>query len=283
MDKKMKNSGITKAVILAAGLGKRMQQGEAVGIDAKTAQLAGKGLKALIPLGDRPFLDYGIDNLIEAGFREICLVVGTHCEEIREYYESKKKTLAEKGVTVAFAYQAEPKGTANAVYSARSFAGNDEFCLVNCDNVYDVEDLRNLRNAESGRCYTVGYDKNSLARNGNIPRERIERFAVMDVDERMNLKKIVEKPSADMLATNPNLLVSMNCFRFTSRIFEACSKIKPHPERKEYELPSAVQYIIDKDLNEFLVIPSKKSVLDLTGKSDIAPVRKLLAGRKIEW
>lgn len=279
----MNNDGITKVVILAAGLGKRMQQGEVIGIDSKTALLAGKGLKALIPLGDRPFLDYGIDNLIKSGFRKICLVVGTHCEEIREYYEGKKNSLARKGVTIDFAYQAEPRGTANAVYSAKSFAGSDEFCLVNCDNVYDVEDLRNLREAESERCYTIGYDKDSLARNGNIPRERIEKFAVMDVDESMNLQRIVEKPSAEMIANNPNLLVSMNCFRFTSRIFEACSKIKPHPERKEYELPSAVQYIIDKGLNEFKVINSKKSVLDLTGKSDIASVRKILAGRKIEW
>lgn len=279
----MKNNGITKAVILAAGLGKRMQQGEASGIDARTAEIAGKGLKALIPLGNRPFLDYGIDNLIKAGFSEICLVIGKHCEEIREYYEGKRDALAKRGVRVDFAYQEKPLGTANAVYSAREFAGKDDFCLINCDNIYDVNDLSRLREARKGSCYTMGYDRFSLAKGSNIPSERIERFAVMSYDSDMNLRRIVEKPSAEMLAKNNSFLVSMNCFRFTSEVFDACSKIKPHPDRKEYELPSAVQYIIDNGLRDFKVIKSDKSVLDLTGRSDIEPVRKLLEGRKIEW
>jgi len=279
----MKYEGITKVVILAAGLGNRMRAGDNAGLDSRTVSVAEKGLKALIPLGDRPFLDYGIDNLIEAGFREICLVIGKNSDEIKRYYEEKQASLSRKSVKINFAYQEKPLGTANAVYSARDFAGNDEFCLVNCDNVYDIEDLRNLRIAKKGACYTIGYDKNSLAKGSNIPLDRIERFAVMSFDDEMNLKKIIEKPSQQMIAENPELLVSMNCFRFTSRIFEACAKIRPHPERKEYELPSAVQYIIDNGLNEFKVIASDKSVLDLTGKSDIEPVRKLLQGRKIEW
>ena len=73
-----------KAVILARGLGTRMQKDDgSAPLDDRTADLASRGLKGLIPIHGRPFLDYVIAELLEAGLNEITLVVGPESDELR--------------------------------------------------------------------------------------------------------------------------------------------------------------------------------------------------------
>ena len=83
----MKSSGVTKAVILARGMGTRMRraEGDSPQLDAQQAQMADSGLKAMIPVG-RPFLDYVLSGLADAGFREVCLVIGPEHGIVRDYY-----------------------------------------------------------------------------------------------------------------------------------------------------------------------------------------------------
>ena len=65
-----------KVVILARGLGTRMRAGNAeADLDAGQEAVAATGVKALIPI-DRPFLDYVLGDLAEAGYRRVCLVIG---------------------------------------------------------------------------------------------------------------------------------------------------------------------------------------------------------------
>ena len=73
--------------------------------------VAATGVKALVPI-DRPFLDYVLTALADAGYRQICLVVGPEHEVLREYYG---RTLSYQRRSVDFALQVEPKGTADAV------------------------------------------------------------------------------------------------------------------------------------------------------------------------
>ncbi|MGA1200101.1 MAG: nucleotidyltransferase family protein, partial [Candidatus Latescibacterota bacterium] len=97
---------MTKAVIMAAGLGKRMQQKTTEGaVDAQQAQVADTGIKGLIPI-DRPFLDYVMSALADAGYQEICLVVGPRHQAIRDYYGQLETTR----LAIHFAEQKEPKG-----------------------------------------------------------------------------------------------------------------------------------------------------------------------------
>lgn len=272
-----------KAVILARGLGTRMQREvEGVQLDETTRAWANKGMKAMIPIAGRPFVDYVVENCRRAGFTEICFVVAPDNDVIREHYAAHAERL--KPVTIHFANQLEPKGTADAVDAAKEFVGEESFVMLNCDNLYPVSDLLALRAVEEGTNALPGYDREQLIAKSNIPPDRIARFAVVDVDEQWNLKRIVEKPdNPEDYAVNGKVFVSMNVFRFTPDIFAACEKIEPHPQRGEYELPSAVQYLIDHRLAPFKVIPSQEGVLDLTGKADIASVRQLLEGMRIEW
>ncbi len=268
---------IEKAVILAGGLGKRMQEPAPSALDAPTNELASKGLKSFIPIGGRPFLDYSIGTLMEAGYTKICLVLGMHSRPIETYYLGKQDSLKQRGVALAFAYQREPLGTADALQAAAAFVGSDEFCMINGDNLYPVHDLKRLREAPSGSCYMIGYDKNALVANSNIPAERIARFAVVVCTDGL-LQNIIEKPEH----AEQYQQVSMNCFRFTPAIIAACARIQPHPVRGEYELPSAVSFLLEKGML-CKVLPSYESVLDLTGRGDIEAVRELLGGRKLTW
>ncbi len=276
---------INKMVILAGGVGKRMQaESQQTRLDENTRKVADSGIKALIPINDRPFLDYCIHNIIKAGFTDLCLVLGPNTESIREYYEKHKERLARKGVSISYALQEKPLGTGNALLAANTFAGKDSFCMVNCDNLYSVKDLQALREAREGECYMIVHESKALVRKGNIPAERIKRFGIVDFDSDFRMKNIVEKPeNPEKYSINGNIHVSMSCFRFTPAIFISCKNIKPHPVRGEYELTSAIHELISKYSVPVKVIPSHEPVLDLTGKTDIESVAKILAKVKIDW
>jgi dTDP-glucose pyrophosphorylase len=128
----------TQAVILARGLGSRMRRetpdGDAAGLSAEQRTAAASGAKGMMPLGSRPFLDYVISALGDAGITEVVLVIGPEHQAVREYYSSG----TERRVAVKFAVQAEPKGTADAVQSARGVVRDAPFLVMNSDNYYPV-------------------------------------------------------------------------------------------------------------------------------------------------
>ena len=74
-----------KAVILARGLGTRMRKDDSSAeLSGEQAKFAGMGVKAMIPI-ERPFLDYVISALADAGYRRICLVVGAEHGDMKDY------------------------------------------------------------------------------------------------------------------------------------------------------------------------------------------------------
>ena len=131
---------------------------------------------------------------------------------------------------------------------------------------------------------TAAFERDALIAKSNIAADRIHRFAVMDIDEAGRLRRIVEKPdNPEDYAHDGKLYVSMNCFLFTPDIFQACDAIKPDPVRKEYELPTAVQYNIDRMGLTYQVVKCAEGVLDLTGRGDIELVRRYLTGHEVRF
>lgn len=254
-----------KAVILARGLGKRMRTDDgASSLSADQQQVAELGIKALMPVsGGKTMLELITATLYEAGFDEICLVIGPEHDAVREF-------CSEKGMQVEFAIQETAAGTADAVLAASHWIQGEElFLVVNSDNLYPVESLRRLRRAN--RPGLLGFEREALIENGNIPAERIAKFATLEVDAEGDLSHIVEKPEA----VEPGSLVSMNAWLFSPMIFEACRSIGLS-ERGEYEIASAVQYAIDNLGERFAVVTSSEGVLDLSSRADIASVRRFL-------
>ena len=230
----MTQTSIEKAVILARGLGTRMRRpDDSAALDDEQAAIAQSGVKAMIPIG-RPFLDYVLSALADAGYRRVCLVVPPDHDAIRKYYHDEVRP---ERISVEFAVQEKPKGTANAVAAVESFADADPFLVINSDNYYPIESLSRLR--EETGCATSLFERESMIAGSNIPEDRVRAFAVGQIDDRQLLRRVIEKPDEATLASMPKpLWLSMNCWRFGPSIFEACRKIKPS-QRGELELPDS--------------------------------------------
>jgi glucose-1-phosphate thymidylyltransferase len=247
----------------------RAQAGAAV-LSAEPQRLADEGAKGMIPIG-RPFLDYVISALADAGITDVVLVIGPGQREVRDYFT---QTAPPRRARVSFAEQAQPKGTADAVLAAERSTGSAPFLVLNADNLYPVSAVRDL--AAIGGNGLVCFDAGALVRKSNIDAERVLRFALCDVDAGGWLTNIVEKPAADHpLAQAPERLVSMNLWSFTPAIFEACRRTTPSA-RGELEIQAAV-VIAMRDLGlRFRAVRSREGVLDLSTRADIGAVAERL-------
>jgi len=270
---------IRKVVILARGLGTRMQkEDQSVALDESQAQAARRGLKALIPLANgRVFLDYLLSSVADAGYSEVCLVVAPEHEELRRRYQQEMPL---RRLSITFAVQEKPLGTANAVAAAEEFAGGDDFIMINSDNYYPVAALTGLRELKGAG--VALFDQDTMLARSNIAAERIKAFAVGLVERDGRLVRILEKPTADVLSQLPRpLWLSMNCWRFRPSIFEACRRIDLSP-RGEYEITDAVQYAIDRLGEEFRAVLVREPVFDMTSRSDIPSMAARLADVSVE-
>src|SRR5699024_8983615 len=121
---------ITTAVVLARGLGSRMRAAGQGALSSEQAAAAAAGHKALVPVGAHRLVADSVSALGDAGIRRAVLVVAPEHEEFSRHLAE----LAPSRLEVTLAVQAEPRGTANAVASAREAVGDAPFIMVNGDN-----------------------------------------------------------------------------------------------------------------------------------------------------
>jgi len=121
-----------KAVILAAGEGTRMRpftRGQP---------------KVMLPVGNRPVLEYLVRALARSGIRDIIIVVGYHKERIMSHFEDGK----DWKVHIQYVLQGKQLGTAHALKMAEAYLKEDPcFLLLAGDNIVDEEDLADLANS----------------------------------------------------------------------------------------------------------------------------------------
>jgi dTDP-glucose pyrophosphorylase len=285
---------VTRAVVLARGLGTRMRLQAtddslvALGadaalspppaLDAPQAEAADRGIKAMMPIGPggRPFLDFILSALADAGYTDVCLVVGPDHQPMRERYASTRR------LRIAFAVQAEPRGTADALLAAEPFAGGGDVLVVNGDNYYPIAALRALRLLDSAG--TVLFDADALVRTSNIPADRLRAFAMGVVDADDVLIDLIEKPDEEtwraLAASGARALISMNCWRLPPAIFDICRQLTPSA-RGELELPQAIRNAVAAGMR-FRVVRSEEGVLDLSRRVDIAAVTARLRDVRVD-
>jgi glucose-1-phosphate thymidylyltransferase len=247
------------------------------GLTLEQAAIANTGLKAMMPFGGRPFLDYVLRAIADAGGSDACLIVGPEHAIVHDYYTRERPPTR---LRVTFAVQPEPRGTADAVLAAESFAGADPFIVMNSDNYYPAAVLRELAALDGPGL--PAFSKQGLIRHAHIEPERVRDYAVLRIAEDGMLDDIVEKPdAATMAALGGEFFVSMNCWRLDTGIFEACRRVRPSP-RGELELPNAVRLAIHEMHHRFRTFPVHGSVLDLSHRSDIPAVARQLASLPAE-
>lgn len=245
---------------------------EGVELTAEQSAAADRGLKALVPIGGRPYLAHVLHELADAGFEEACLVVGPGSDDpVRRAVEG----MDIRRLRIDFAVQVEPRGGADAVLAAEPVVGDRSFVVINADNVISASVLSLLRELDGPGL--VAFDREALIRESNIPPDRVAAFALID-EEDGYLAGIVEKPDPEVVRGRADDPVSMTCWRFEASMFDACRSVAPSP-RGELELPDAVALAVEGGAR-LRVVHVAAGVLDLSRREDIPHVERRLAGRE---
>lgn len=242
---------IEKVVVAAAGQGTRM------------LHLTNNKPKHLINVQQRPFLSYVLDNLLEAGYREIILVVGYKEELIKNFLEEYKNCLKkDNGCKIDVVSQYEilgskekEYGTACPIKCVKNFVKGSDFVYVNGDNLYSVEDLKAMR---------IDDDYNYVA---GLIHDHPEKYGVLITDEGF-LKEIKEKPKEFY-----GNLINTGMYKFTPEIFEKLSLIKKSP-RGEYEITDVISLLAKE--KKVKVITIKDYWLDFGNPGDIIRLSNFL-------
>lgn len=261
----------TQALVLARGLGTRMRAADSQAqLTPAQARAADAGSKAMMPIGDRPFLDYVLNAIADAGIRRVGLVVAPMHHALAHNYKVETPPTR---ITIDFVVQGEPQGTADAVLAAERWAEGHPFLVMNGDNLYPADVLRDLATLDEPGL--PGFHREDLVRSSNIPDHRVAAFALIETDDRGYLTGIVEKPSAERFASaGANALVSMNVWRFDQAIFQACRDV-PLSARGELELPEAVALAVERGM-KLRVVRAAGAVLDLSSRGDAAVLAERL-------
>jgi UTP--glucose-1-phosphate uridylyltransferase len=259
----------TKAIIPVAGFGtRRLPITKAVE-------------KCMLPIGDRPIIDYVVEDCLKAGVQDFYFVVGEEFAQIKRYYghhqlleehlrdHNKTKeleqilALAEKA---RFHYviqdQHQPYGTAVPVALCARMIGEGEQVIVagGDDFVYNPDGSSEIaRLLEATR--SAGVTAGMLA--SEIPQENVGRYGVFQThpDEKGNLifEQVVEHPDP---ATAPSNLINITKFVFDSTMLDCAKKVldMPPAANGEYQLTEALNlYSRQKQL---LVLPIQGEYLD---------------------
>ncbi|MHA1733746.1 MAG: bifunctional sugar-1-phosphate nucleotidylyltransferase/acetyltransferase [Promethearchaeota archaeon] len=209
---------ITKAVLLVAGEGKRL--------DPITATRP----KHMIPLGGTPLLEHTLKSLKEIGIREVLLVVGYLQEVIREYFSDGGFL----GLSVEYIEQEEYLGTANATELGRGFTGADPFVMMYGDLLVDPGVLRNFSE----------YAQNHPRADAIISLRRVpdpSKYGIISLGGGDRVQKIVEKPSPGLDVGN---LANAGIYVLRESIYGAIESTELSP-RGEYELTDSLQVLVD--------------------------------------
>ncbi len=244
-------------------------------LDAVQNTAAAAGVKGMVPVRGRPFLDYVLSALADAGWSQVCLVVGPEHDALRRHYAGEHQS---GRLRMSFAIQAKPLGTADALLAAEGFAGTDRFLVVNSDNYYPAQALAALR-AQPGAALAA-FSRRSLVQDGNLTAERVARFPVAQADAQGFLAQLLEPSDRGAPEPGAEALASMNCWLFTTAIFRACRAITPG-RTGELELPEAVRHLVSSGGERMRVLPFHAPVLDLTSRADVASVADRLSSVEV--
>tara|TARA_B100000963_G_scaffold248095_1_gene217227 strand:- start:12294 stop:13124 length:831 start_codon:yes stop_codon:yes gene_type:complete len=266
-------------IILAGGVSSRMKKSIDQNLSPQKIAQANKLSKGLIELRGKPFLSYLLDNILKAEFKNVYIITGENSQIFRKAFENNPNF---KSLKIQFATQyipdnrEKPYGTADALYQCLNQypdLKDDTFCVCNSDNLYSLNALKILKNANSHQAI-LAYDIDHL----KYPIERISRFAVMRFNENYHLLDIVEKPETNKINSYTDafqkIRVSMNIFLFDGKsFFKYLESCPAHSVRDEKELPTALMNMIEDNI-KVIGIPIAEHVPDLTSKSDITELEK---------
>ncbi|MBF7017683.1 UTP--glucose-1-phosphate uridylyltransferase GalU [Staphylococcus durrellii] len=212
---------IKKAIIPAAGLGTRF-------LPATKAMP-----KEMLPILDKPTIQYIVEEAAKAGIEDIIIVTGKHKRAIEDHFDNQKELemiLEEKGkddllervkystelANIFYVRQKEQKGLGHAIYSARQFIGDEPFAVLLGDDIVesDTPAIKQLIDIyEQTEKSVIGVQE--------VPENETHRYGIIDPvahqERRYEVKEFVEKPAE---GTAPSNLAIMGRYVLTPEIFD---------------------------------------------------------------
>ncbi|ART78059.1 UTP--glucose-1-phosphate uridylyltransferase [Sutcliffiella horikoshii] len=235
---------VKKAIIPAAGLGTRF-------LPATKAQP-----KEMLPIVDRPTIQYIIEEAIQSGIEEILIVTGRGKRAIEDHFDRSlelEETLLAKEkfeqldeikkisemADIHYIRQKEPKGLGHAIWCARKFIGNEPFAVMLGDDIVVSKDQPCLKQLidefEAKNASVIGVQE--------VPNEDLSSYGVIDYDhdesgkDSFKVKSLVEKPSVEEAPSN---LAIMGRYVLTPEIIDVLETIEPG-RGNEIQLTDALQ------------------------------------------
>jgi len=233
---------VRKAIIPAAGLGTRF-------LPATKAMP-----KEMLPIVDKPTIQYIIEEAIESGIEDIIIVTGKGKRAIEDHFdhnfeleqnliEKEKYDLLEKvkqssKINLHYIRQKEPKGLGHAVWCARKFIGDEPFAILLGDDIVEADTpcLKQLINEfEKTNCSVIGVQ--------TVADDQTHRYGIIDpLEKEGNLYKVnsfVEKPAKGKAPSN---LAIMGRYVLTPEIFDLLEK-QEKGAGGEIQLTDAIQHL----------------------------------------
>jgi UTP--glucose-1-phosphate uridylyltransferase len=240
---------VRKAVFPAAGLGTRF-------LPATKAMP-----KEMLPLVDKPLIQYGVEEAMHSGVQNIIIVTGRGKTAIEDHFDvsfeleqllesrNKKELLAtvrsvSDMINVAYVRQKEALGLGHAVLRARELVGNEPFAAILSDDIIDSETpaLRQLLDVYE----FYGAPVVALM---EVPRENISAYGVVDAEPVMDvagggrlyrIRNLVEKPKAEDAPSN---LAIIGRYVLTPEVFTSIESIEPG-SGGELQLTDALKHVL---------------------------------------
>lgn len=223
---------VRKAVFPAAGLGTRF-------LPATKAQP-----KEMLPLVDKPIIQYGVEEALAAGCDQIIIVTGRGKSSIEDHFDHSyelEKMLEERGkkdllrivqqisemIHVAYVRQKEALGLGHAVLMARELVGNEPFAVILADDVIDAKKPVLKQMVE-----VFEETQGSVIAAQRVDKSQVSSYGILDVhdgdgrfDGRLfEIKNMVEKPKAE---DAPSDLAIIGRYILTPAIFDLLQSVQP--------------------------------------------------------
>ena len=220
---------LRKAVFPVAGLGSRF------------LPVTKASPKEMLPIVDKPLIQYAVEEAAAAGITEMIFVTGRNKRAIEDHFdkayeletelERKNKdvmldmvrSVLPEGVRCIYIRQAEPLGLGHAVLCAQPVVGNDPFAVLLADDLIDAQPPAMCRMAE-----IFSQAGSSLLGVEEVPRSQTQSYGIVTVDKMQGdtarIHSIVEKPKP---AVAPSNLAVIGRYVLTPRIFDLLAEVVP--------------------------------------------------------
>ena len=237
---------IRKAIIPAAGLGTRF-------LPATKAQP-----KEMLPIVDKPTLQYIIEECVASGIEEILIITGRNKKSIEDHFDRSvelEMELEKAGkqemlemvreisdmVNIHFIRQKEPRGLGHAILCAKTFVGNEPFAVLLGDDVVYNDQKPCLKQLID--CY--GEYKTSVLGVQTVDPQDVNKYGIvggLHIEDRVyKVKELVEKPSIE---ESPSNVAILGRYIITPKIFEILENTAPG-KGKEIQLTDALLKLIE--------------------------------------